>query len=338
MACAKLTREEKRKEYKYDFTKAQDTWQELVHDVMGYGIPYFDYTINTAEIESDLHDTWDSFIYAAKVLPSTSSEHDRLVTLILNARELGQFTRKNERGIEEARLSNGQRLWTDLPYLAQDLQAFWMDESMSLTPTERKSLSVFTAKSCASGICSADLALCALWLFKEALETERPVSNPSAENPPSNDTLADSQVSISDLVPALVQWMKHSNHKLASLCAGSSGSPGTAIHNSSKTSPGPLARRAQIAQEGFSLERWLFWRQRLGDLYLTGDEAVAKPARECFEIMALTGLRVGISIPGEKRYLEKLFEALDKELIRRGSKGCVSPEDIEINPAWATED
>jgi hypothetical protein len=54
--------------------------------------------------------------------------------------------------------------------------------------------------------------------------------------------------------------------------------------------------------------------------------------------MVLTGRAVGVNIPDEKQYLEKLFEALDKELItNRGGQGCVYPKDIEIDPAWAIE-
>src|ERR1700759_2687773 len=120
---------------------------------------------------------------------------------------------------------------------------------------------------------------------------------------------------MSDLLPSLVQWMKHSNHKLAALCVGNFNSLGLAGRDPSATSLGPLAKKAHIAQEGFSVERWLFWRQRLGDLYLTGSQVVAKSARQCFELMALTGLDIGLNIPGEKKYLERLFEALDEELI-----------------------
>ena len=257
-ACANLTREEKRKEYNYDFSKAQDTHQELVHDLIGYGSPFFDYKINTTEIESYLHDSWDKFIYAAKILPPASSEHDRLVTLILTVREFGVFTRKNQNGAEVAELPNGQRLWADLPYLAQDFQAFWIDESMRLASVERESLATFTAKICASGICSADFAHCALWLLRTTLETDRPDSNPSSEQSKGAEASADAQVCISDLLPSLVQWMKHSNYKLAALCVGNLISPGLAVRDPSATSLGPLAKRAHITQEGFSVERWLF--------------------------------------------------------------------------------
>jgi len=328
MACANLTREEKRKEYNYDFSKAQDTHQDLVHGLTGYGIPFFDHKIDISDIKSHLHDTWDRLIYAAKVIPSTSAEHDRLVTLISTVRELGTFTRarKNENGleeVEEAKLPTSQRLWTDLPYLAQDIQAFWINEFANLGSEEKESLATFTAKLCASGICSAELAQCALWLFKTTLETE---------------SSSDTQANMSSLLPALLQWMKHSNHKLISLCVGKSSPSRSAALDSSVTSPGLLAKEAQVSSEGLSVERWLFWRRRLGELYLTGDPTVAKPARQCFDVMALTGLDVGLNIPGEKKYLEKLFKALDEELVtKRGGKGCVYPEDIEIDPAWATE-
>jgi hypothetical protein len=60
------------------------------------------------------------------------------------------------------------------------------------------------------------------------------------------------------------------------------------------TSPGPLARKANVTHEGFSMARWLFWRQRLGELFLSGGEQVAQPAREGFEVIVRTGLGAGI--------------------------------------------
>jgi hypothetical protein len=134
--------------------------------------------------------------------------------------------------------------------------------------------------------------------------------------------------------------MQCSNFKLAKLSAENyKPSPEPAgCANQLSTSPGMLAIKANITQHGFSVARWLFWRQRLGKLYLSGDQRVAKPARQCFDVMAATGRTVGINISGEKKYLEKLFEALDKELAARDFKGSVGPEDVEIDPAWAADD
>lgn len=81
----------------------------------------------------------------------------------------------------------------------------------------------------------------------------------------------------------------------------------------------------------------MFWRRRFGELYIEGAQGVAEPARKCFEIMVGSGTALGLEIPGEKKYLEKLFEALDAELMARNMKDCVGPDDIRVDPAWAEE-
>jgi hypothetical protein len=334
-------REEKRNEYKHDFTNARDTWQGLRDDLFRIGHQYFDCTADIPDIEESLHDVWNELIHAAKIIPSISSEHDRLLTLVITVRELGNFSRKLKNAIpggdeEVATMANGQRLWTDVPYLAQDFQDYWTNESIVLPAIERENLAVLTAKLCGAGVCSIDLARCALWLFKETLETERPLIVSSS----GGDHSKGCHPPVSELLPACIEWLTYSNSKLARLSADNCNPASWSEGGEDRVSiaPGPLATKANVIQQGFSVSRWLFWRQRLGEMYLSGDQQVAKSARKCFEVMALTGLAVGIEIPGEKKYLERLFEALDKELAARNGKGSVGPEDIEIDPAWPIDE
>jgi hypothetical protein len=326
-----LMRNQKRSEYRYSLLSAQKNWQGLHDDLYRIGHQYFDYSADLVFIDECLHDAWDELIHIAKGISSESPEHDRLLALVISVRELGLFKRKPigaTPDVEEevAIFANDQRLWTDLPYLAQDFQNFWIHESMSLPASERENLATLTAKLCAAGICSVDLAWCALWLFKEVLETDRPEGENSK----------DSRPSLSDLLPVCVEWLNYGNFKLAKLCADNCQSAAGKTYPASM-SPGPLALKANIKQQGFSVARWLFWRQRLGELYLSGGEKVKKSARKGFEVMALTGLAVGIQIPGERKYLERLFEALDKELAALDGPGCVVPANIEIDPTWTTE-
>jgi hypothetical protein len=321
------TREQKRSEYELDFTKSQHTRQELKNYLHRIVHHYFVWRTNIATTEEDLHDAWDELIYAAKIIPSASSEHDRLLSLVLEVRELGPIVRKRkieETGTEESEsaiMYNGQRMFIDLPYLGEDFQIFWIKESLSLANGERESLAVFTAKLCSAGVCSVDLAQCALWFFKETLETDP----------------KDSGHSLADLLPTCIEWLNHGNSKLAKLSADQC-STASSGHEVSIT-PGPLASKANITQPGFSMSRWLFWRQRFAELYLSGDKEVAKFGRQGFEAMVYTGLNAGVDIPGEKKYLERLFEALGKELAKlEGEQGCVTPALINIDPAWATDD
>ncbi|KAM4058777.1 hypothetical protein HRG_006276 [Hirsutella rhossiliensis] len=330
-----LSRDEKRKEFEHDPANAQDTCQGLRDDLFSIGFNYFAFDADTASIEEKLHDAWDEVIHAAKIIPFADAEIDRLVTLILELRELGQLARKHDDATsnEAAIMPNGQRLWIDLPYLADELYESWTNESMAFAAPQRQSLAVLTSKLYAAGACAADLAHCALWLFKEALETERPQTASFSEEGTSNK----SKPPIADMLLACLQWFKYGKIKLAKLSVENY-HPASGHDDQDSTSPGPLATEAGITNQGFSLARWLFWRRRLGELYRHGCDQVAKPAKSCFEEMVNAGSSIGIDIPGEKRFLEKSFEVLDRELLSRNSQGSVGIEEIEIDPTWADEE
>jgi hypothetical protein len=319
-AVRDLTREEKRNEYNYTAAKILETWSDLSYSLIAIN-QCCDTEVEVSKTEELLHDAWDEFIHAAKIIPAGNAEHDRLVTLLLQMRELGSFHRKrmDRNGeMEVTEMSNGQIVWTDMPYLLDDLLQYWFNESTSLSSEEIENLAAFTSKLCGSGVCANDAGGCALWLFKQALENDA-------------DTL------LHKLLPACIQWLSNANFKLAKLSVENC-TP--AAKDLSALLPGSRLKEVGVTEPGFSLERWLFWRDRLGKLYVSADPEISKLARQGFELMIKTGREVGIKIPGEKVYLERLFVALDQELISRSAKGykdCVEPKDIEIDPAWANE-
>ncbi|KAG6032894.1 hypothetical protein E4U19_007028 [Claviceps sp. Clav32 group G5] len=324
------TRSEKRNDYEKDPLKAGEIWQGLRDDVFRIGQNYFTSIYTLSSIEGFLHDAWDEFIHAALLQPADSAELDRLVTLILEVRELGGLSKQG--GQEAAVMSNGQRLWTDMPFLAEDLYAFWSKESDALTAVQRASLAAFTGKLCAVGVCAPALARCALWLFKRAFETEI-----------SAETMA-------ELLPACREWFFYSNTTLVKLCRDNHGSGASGHGDGALETPGPLVTDAETKQRrGFSIARWLFWRRRAGQIYAarlgqaSGEAAevsaeVSKLGRACFEQMVSAGLVAGVTVPGEKVFLERLFKALDDELASGRATGCVGAEDIEIDVRWAEED
>ncbi|KAM4063686.1 hypothetical protein HRG_006812 [Hirsutella rhossiliensis] len=331
-AVQPLSRQDKRNEFDRDPANAPEIHKGLRDDLLRIGQHFFDHASPVADMEESLHDAWDELIHAARIIPAESPEHDRLVNLVLEMREFGLLARAEG----DAVVSNGQRLWTDVPYLAEEIQDSWTQESRGFAVDERQNLAALTAKLCAVGVCSADMARCALWLFREALETHLPLTG---ESPGGDATKVSTSLSLAHLLPACLAWLNHGNFKLAKLCASGQNLSTSATHSGQRvsTSPGPLAARAGVPQLEFSVERWLFWRRRLGELYLGGIEQVAEPARKCFEVMVSTGSAMGLEIPGEKKYLERLFEALDKEVVARDMKECVGPEDIRIDPAWADD-
>ncbi|KAL1961694.1 hypothetical protein VTN77DRAFT_1298 [Rasamsonia byssochlamydoides] len=337
-SCApqNLSRSEKRKVFAPDPANPQGNWEDLRNFIVSLGQPYVEHAIDVAQIENNLHDMWDILIQTAKITPAISPEHDRLVNLVLLAREFGIFHRKKKDGTsneekEEAILTNGQRFWTDLPYLVEEIQDAWTKESKGFTVTERHNFAVFTAKLCAVGVCDTELSFCALWLIREALETERSLTKSEGDGEDKNP------LSIADILPACLAWFQHNNFKLLKLAVQNyDHTPATTGDDVQLSmAPGDLAVKANVTQSGFSVARWLFWRQRFKELSRCGNEQVAKLGKEGFDEMVRTGIALGYDIPGEKKYWEKVFETLDQEFVARGGKDCVGPDDVEIDMDWA---
>ncbi|KAI1980404.1 hypothetical protein LOZ53_000633 [Ophidiomyces ophidiicola] len=336
-----LSREQKRNQFHHDPANPQKTWRRLHDDMISIGDSYFNHGFGKARLRESLRDFWDELIHAAKITPADSPELDRLVTLILEARELGHFARRpgsmTSNMANLGRMDNEERLWCDLPYLAREFQDAWGNESASYSATERESLAALTAKLVAVGVCSDQLSGCALWFLKETLETERPLRGPNSQDHPEQ---TNSEPSVVDLLPACDAWFQHGRFKLAQRSLVNFNPDVSMWSNENiqmSSLPGGLALEAGVTQPGFSVKRWLFWRQRLKDFYDSGDAQIAGLARACFEEIVMAGMKVGLEIPGEREYLRNLFKALREELTARGPKGCVWPEEIEIDMGWAEE-
>lgn len=270
-ALRPLTRAEKRAEFDRVPANALEILKDLRDDFICIGLQYYTYLSGLADVEESLRDDWDELIHAARIIPFDSSEQDRHFTLAPELRDLGPLFQSTKdtslnRHQEAAIMTSGEQLWTHLPFLAQKLQDSWTKESSSFGATERQILAALAAKLCATSVCSAGMATCAVWLFREALETKRPFDAASVGEE------ASPGLSVTQLLPA---WLHHGKLQVAKLCSAS--------HNpaSSMSKPDflssiwtePLALRAYVAPGVFSSERGLFWRQRLGDLYRTGRSA-----------------------------------------------------------------
>ncbi|KAF4592131.1 hypothetical protein GQ602_002430 [Ophiocordyceps camponoti-floridani] len=329
-ACAtgSLTRQEKRQEYQSDPVKASSVRNSLRQDLLRISQEFFN---GEDDFEETVRDVWDELIHTACILPPDSAETDRLVTLVLEMRELGPLVRKGGDGDDQlAVLPNRQRFWSDLPYLLDELCESWVADASvpalesrasqpdssheSPTAVRRARLATLTGKLCAVGVLPEDLSGFALCLFRDALEVEA----------------ADE----ARLLPACFEFLSSAHLILAKLCAANH--EPAAYEKRGDVSPGPLAVRAGVDGSGFSIRRWLFWRRRFGELYVGGG-TLAKLARKCFEVMVDTGLALGIDIPGEKRYLEKVFQALDREVEELDAEVCVSADGIRIDPGWAED-
>ncbi|KAE8368962.1 hypothetical protein BDV27DRAFT_153598 [Aspergillus caelatus] len=299
--------EDNRQTFTYDPANPREAWQDFRWRILNFSQGYIEHTWDFSFVEEGLHDLWDKLIHVAKRHPADSAEHDRLVTLILQARECGPVTRKAkdtsvDEEPEEVFLPNGQRLWIDLPYLVQEFQDVSMKESMGYTAAQ--------------------------WEGLEAFETERLLTRVEGEENASNAC-----VPVVELLPACLAWLKYKSFKLATFTATNHVYPppsaGDSVQDS--TAPGDIAPKSEFPCSGFSIARWVFWRRRYKHFYHCGNEQIAKLARACFEAAVFKGMRMGIELPGEKIFLTRVFKALDAELAARGMQVSVNPEDIEID-------
>lgn len=324
-----LTQEQRRQQYESDPANIPQACQDILDSIINIS-QGFHYGIRViSAIEESTWNIWDEIIHLAKIIPSESAEHDRLISVILRTRQCGALTRKSsatsgspEETDEKAITSDGQSLWADLPGLAQELHDSWVKESQPLDSEGRERLATFTAKLCGVGVLPEKLSYCALWLFKEALEKDQP------------------QTSLAELLPAIRAWTKQAKHVLVKLAVASHDFKSvTALdYDPDSLLPGDLCQKEGILEAGFNLRRWLFWRKRLGDIYQSGDEAASQIARDCFEEMVAAGSAVALRIPGEERFLRKAWDALDEVLLKNGSGNCVQLSEIAMDPAWAYED
>ena len=123
---------------------------------------------DVASFQRDLHDLWYMFIRAAQITDGDDPNQDRYITLLMYAKELSNVYIPGNL----ADTSNASGLWTDLPYLVDDVREAWETQSRDLSPAHRRNFAAFTARLLGLGICnSSSISYCVLWLLCEALET-----------------------------------------------------------------------------------------------------------------------------------------------------------------------
>lgn len=140
--------------------------------------------------------------------------------------------------------------------------------------------------------------MCAMAL-KEALETDSPCAPSSSWD----DDSKESRSPVYGFFPACTEWMNYGSYELAKQSAADNYnlvSWPAGRDDQVSTSPGPLATKVNITQQGFNVARWLFWRQRLVELCVFGGQQFAKSTRKCFEVTAGRGLQLESRYQGRR--------------------------------------
>jgi hypothetical protein len=228
--------------------------------------------------EYDLQELWYWVAQGARYIAADHPAQDRLAMQVLHTREMGVLSRKTGEETEIATTSDGN-IWSDLPFLVDEVQAAWR-MSASFPSVERHNLSAFVARLASVGVRDPELGLVAIWILRDTLETPRPITK-------REDTSDDEQlITVADLLPATMAWFLYCGHKIESLCILNQD-----FESDSET--GELAKRANVTpNSGFSVARWIFWRDRLEEISHCGDEEVAALASKTWRTMKCWGERI----------------------------------------------
>jgi hypothetical protein len=230
--------------------------------------------------ELDMHELWYWVAQAARYIAADHPAQDRLVAQVQHVREMGNLSRRNETGEEEIATTSDGNIWSDLPFLVEEVQSAWK-ASGTLPSVERHNLSAFVARLASVGVRDPDLGVVALWVLRDTLETDRSLkSSPSV----SNDE--NPEASVADLLPAANAWFLYCGYKVESLCIQTQ-------NYDSDAETGELVRKANItANSGFSVARWKFWRDRLEEICQCEDQEVAQLAEKMRKTMQYWGERI----------------------------------------------
>jgi hypothetical protein len=228
--------------------------------------------------EYDLQELWYWVAQGARYIAADHPAQDRLAMQVLHTREMGVLSRKTGEETEIATTSDGN-IWSDLPFLVDEVQAAWR-MSASFPSVERHNLSAFVARLASVGVRDPELGLVAIWILRDTLETPRPITK-------REDTSDDEQlITVADLLPATMAWFLYCGHKIESLCILKQD-----FESDSET--GELAKRENVTpNSGFSVARWIFWRDRLEEISHCGDEEVAALASKAWGTMKCWGERI----------------------------------------------
>ncbi|KAI1169057.1 hypothetical protein F5B18DRAFT_593836 [Nemania serpens] len=240
--------------------------------------------------EAEIRDIWCMFTLAAQNTEAHHPAQDRLLRIVIGARERGVLQRNTKQetaitsGEEDATPLQGEaqaaetslgRIWVDLPFIVQDVRRAWkklMEPSASFA--QRCNLTAAVARLAASGVCDHSFSQCGLEIMKQALETP-----PTSPPPPPPSSSSVSKTSGERL--ALVEiWLSYAREELLRLCLATSPhiDPSWALEE--QQSVGPLAREAGIEPAvAYSRKRFSLWKDRLAEMKAEAVDSTSLAAR-----------------------------------------------------------
>ncbi|KAL6716761.1 hypothetical protein ACLMJK_006329 [Lecanora helva] len=256
--------------------------------------------------EPDIRELWYMLFGAARITSADHPAQDRLVAQVLFARGMGTVRRGvivsderegeggGRRGGEEKAVTRDGEMWTDLPFLVEELERVW-EGWLGMGREERVNLCAFVARLVAVGIGGDGVCRVVVRGLKEVLEVERRVGSGEGDG---DDGAGAGEVSIKELIPSVVPWFEYCGYMIEGFAieGRSFSEEGEGI----STAPGELAMKGGVVPtNGFSVARWGFWKERLEELSRCEDGEVAEVALRAFKMMKFWGERIEAMI-GEK--------------------------------------
>ncbi|KAK8122834.1 hypothetical protein PG984_011504 [Apiospora sp. TS-2023a] len=217
-------------------------------------------------LEGYVHSLWHMYYQLGRHTSHETRDHDRLVLDVVRIQGLGPLTRpvKGVFGIDIARTVEGT-LWNDLPFLATDMTAFWIESSATMSSAQRLNLASFLAKLASTRVAKDRICQVALVLFRPLFE-DYPID---LRIPDQAYDVEDTHRGIRDLdveqlLPSVCVWLKEAGHNLVLLsdvhwndCPSEIGQGGPVFTESEFGKRSPT---------GFTPWRWMYWLKRLHEI------------------------------------------------------------------------
>ncbi|PFH58492.1 hypothetical protein XA68_13600 [Ophiocordyceps unilateralis] len=241
------------------------------------------------DTEPQLKELWTVFYVCAKEFDYSSSLHDRLALHLIRIRSRGKLYRPTHfpggpvpaepirrHDMMQVAMAPGHGfLWTDLPFLFDEMAMRWSAEFWFLESDQRVNLSSFFAKAASANLVDDKVYFFFFSLLREALE--KPLAVDSNR--------------LAILLPPTGIWFDEAGHKLIELSNAS-----VDYFPAPVSSAGPLFEQSWLGcrwrRTGFTPGRWLFWLQRLDQIEneairmgLVGPDSIAKMAADAMHCM-----------------------------------------------------
>lgn len=215
-------------------------WQTMEGGIFMLSRRYAMSDLPVAYFAIEIQGIWDMFALASQHIDADHMAQDRLVRIVLQAREHGVLER-TVGGVEETAVTAQGRIWTDLPFLVENMREAWkglMAETEPGSMAKRINLTAGIARLAAVGVCGSSLGQCGLEVMKLALERPEGMGNRS--------------------MMALVKvWLRYAGHQLLLMSLADTPADGSWRID---------MREATADDAGMSRDRFVTWKDKLDEL------------------------------------------------------------------------